>query len=862
MTVTGHRTGSSHALRPGTMAIAAAWLRLELRRRLRPLIVLALLVGLATATILTAVAGARRGESAIERLRAVTLPADAVVLPNDSAFDWNKIRALPGVAAVAGFAVAPFFVEELPGYAGYLPPADGEAMRTVERPVVLEGRLPDPSRADEVVISGRFSGSYGLGVGDALTFRLMTVAEAGNPNFDGVPHGPLVPARIVGVIRSPWYSDAVGGRGDMHPSAGLFAAHPKNFLGAGTYGFANALVRLDRGESGLPAFRKSLSEVTGRTDIEIWNGADNARRSQRVNTYESLALGVFALAALVAALVLVGQSVARYATANVSDLQVLRASGITTPQVMAAASAGPFLASVAGASAGVGGAVLGSLWMPIGAASLLEPAPGLDVDVLVLAVGWVIVPLLVLAGALAAARLAIAAARSEAPPRRSAVARAVARLGLPVPLVIGTRFALEPGRGRTSVPVRPALFGAVAGVLGVLASFTFAAGVADAAGNPARFGQTFQVATYFGEGGQDWAPAEQAMAVIARDPDVLSVNDARVSVAAAHTIPNPDTSADPNPGTGDNPSPDTGDGPNSDAGADPDPGTGDGPNFDADDVSVTVYSYHPVGAPFPVVLVSGRMPESSGEIVLAPTSARDLQAEVGSTVRLAGKTAPRDLRVTGIGFVPHGSHNDYDAGAWTSADGFRALFGADFKYHQSLIALRPGADMDALQVRLTTAVKAIKDGEKVAFGTQDPPTQLAEVQDMRILPLFLGGFLALLAVGAVGHALATAIRRRRHEIAVMRALGLTRTQSRWVVVTQASLLALVGLAFGVPLGLALGRTLWRVVADHTPLFYQPPIALWALLLVGPGALLVANLLAAWPSRLVTRFGVGQILRAE
>jgi ABC-type antimicrobial peptide transport system permease subunit len=170
--------------------------------------------------------------------------------------------------------------------------------------------------------------------------------------------------------------------------------------------------------------------------------------------------------------------------------------------------------------------------------------------------------------------------------------------------------------------------------------------------------------------------------------------------------------------------------------------------------------------------------------------------------------------------------------------------------------------MDALRVRLTTAVKAIKDGEKVAFGTQDPPTQLAEVQGMRILPLFLGGFLALLAVGAVGHALATAIRRRRHEIAVMRALGLTRTQSRWVVVTQASLLALVGLAFGVPLGLALGRTLWRVVADHTPLFYQPPVALWALLLVGPGALLAANLLAAWPSRLVTRLGVGQILRAD
>ena len=136
------------------------------------------------------------------------------------------------------------------------------------------------------------------------------------------------------------------------------------------------------------------------------------------------------------------------------------------------------------------------------------------------------------------------------------------------------------------------------------------------------------------------------------------------------------------------------------------------------------------------------------------------------------------------------------------------------------------------------------------------------VKDVAVLPLALSAFLAVLAVGAVGHALSIAVRRRRHELAVLRALGLTRWQSRLVIVTQATLLAVIGLAFGIPLGIALGRTLWRAAADLAPLAYQPPLAPWALLLIGPLALLAANLLAAWPARRAARLRTAQILRTE
>lgn len=126
------------------------------------------------------------------------------------------------------------------------------------------------------------------------------------------------------------------------------------------------------------------------------------------------------------------------------------------------------------------------------------------------------------------------------------------------------------------------------------------------------------------------------------------------------------------------------------------------------------------------------------------------------------------------------------------------------------------------------------------------PSRLAEIGELRGVTVALGAFLALVAVGAVGHTLVTSVRRRGPDVAVLRAVGMTRWQARGVVATQASVLALVGLVFGVPLGVALGRVLWGVVADLTPLAYRPPGRAVDIVLVAPATLLVANALAAWP----------------
>jgi hypothetical protein len=804
------------------MRVTLAWLRLDTRRRWRSLTVLGLLIALSAGTILGAIAAARRGDSALGRLIDRTLPATATVLPNQPGFDWDKIRALPEVTALTTFAVAGYGIKGLPAAQpneGF--PYDAQAMYSIERPVVLAGRLADPRRADEVVVSPAFPAHFGKGIGDYLILQLPTPKQADegfDPTIGTHPRGPEIRVRITGVVRSPWFSDTVGSTGSVLPSAALLAQHRASFLGAQDSGFINALVRLRNGRAGLPQFRADLARVTHRDDIDIWDNLGTfGAQAQEVDSFEAACMLAFGVAALVAAIFLLGQSIARYTAATVAELQLLRAVGMTPRQAAAAAAAGPFLTAIAGTAVGVAGAIVVSQWMPIGAASVFEPSPGISTDWLVLGVGGAAIPLLVLAGSALVAAAALAAGRVAKPARRSAIALGLARAGAPVPLVVGSRFAFEAGRGRSAVPVRPALAGAIVGVLGVLAAFTFTAGVTDAADHPERFGQTIALEAEVGFNGQSPPRVPQALAAAAKDPDVTGMNDTYSAVAYSGNI------------------------------------------------SVTAFSLAPVGGKeIPVVLTGGRLPAGAGQIVLAPSSARQLGATVGSMVPVSGGKGVHQYRVTGIGFVPEGPHNGYAEGAWVTPAGFTQIFrGAHYpyKFRVAMVSVRPGADVAAVSKRIGAAASKAAH-QPAQFQVPAPPDEVLVIRDVSVLPLALSGFLALLAAGAVGHALATAVRRRRHELGVLRALGLTRPQSWLVVITQATLLALIGLAFGVPLGLALGRRLWHQVADTTPLAYHPPVAVWALLLIVPAGLLVANLLAVWPGHRAAGLRSGQVLRTE
>lgn len=87
--------------------------------------------------------------------------------------------------------------------------------------------------------------------------------------------------------------------------------------------------------------------------------------------------------------------------------------------------------------------------------------------------------------------------------------------------------------------------------------------------------------------------------------------------------------------------------------------------------------------------------------------------------------------------------------------------------------------------------------------------------------------------------LAGGTRARGHELAVVRALGATRRQRRWSVHVHVLLTVGVGLALGLPLGVAAGRVGYRRFAEDLGVALDAPVPGLVIGAVAVGALLLA-----------------------
>ena len=184
-------------------------------------------------------------------------------------------------------------------------------------------------------------------------------------------------------------------------------------------------------------------------------------------------------------------------------------------------------------------------------------------------------------------------------------------------------------------------------------------------------------------------------------------------------------------------------------------------------------------------------------------------------------------------------------------------------YNFFLLRYRPGSDTAAQDAGLTKALRASGCPITSCGTTGDQrPDQIRNYASVRDVPLVLGTVLAVLAVATLAHVLLTSVRRRRRDLAMLKTLGLTRRQLLRLVAWQATALATVALAAGLPLGVIAGRQAWAYFADGAGIAPRPDVPLSLILLAIPATLLLANLIAAWPGRTAARVRPAVALRAE
>src|SRR5205085_6544067 len=168
----------------------------------------------------------------------------------------------------------------------------------------------------------------------------------------------------------------------------------------------------------------------------------------------------------------------------------------------------------------------------------------------------------------------------------------------------------------------------------------------------------------------------------------------------------------------------------------------------------------------------------------------------------------------GTGLLPQTPHFSFDQGAWLTLDGFEAIAppaGDEAREETVIVRFADGVSPEEGAARLTDRL-----GPAAEIETSALPQDVEYLRNVRTLPKGLAAFLVLLGLGALGHVLTSAVRRRRHDLAVLRAIGFRPVQVAACVAWQAVTVCLVALVVGIPLGIATGRWSWQWVADNTP----------------------------------------------
>lgn len=796
-------------MRVMAMRVRAGW-----RQRTGALVTFTLLVALSGTVVLTAFAGARRTHSVPSRFIRADGSPDAVVALQalDSMHGVQEVRRLPEVdrAGVAvQLAALPYAKNQ--SYLPLLAPTDNIFGTSIWRGLVVDGRRPDPTAADEILLSEAHARLLGAHVGDYVPLLAFDQRQADDclrsdqppPECKRLSTTPRLSVRVVGVVRTA--IDLNARTQDISfsmLSRAFFEQHRTDIAW-------NPLLMVHLRRAATPqSFADHVRATLGTTpaDIQLFNGAAVV---DAVNVL-STGLLLFALVAAVAAAFAIGQTIVRQVGVGASDRNTLAALGVTRigRGLDAAGSIG--VAGIAGALLALGGAYGASTLMPIALARRAEARRGLDLDATVLVLGALALIVFVIVTAVVAAT-ALARRRAVSRAERPTLAARLTTAPIAPSAAIGLRNAF--GGRRDAVPVRSAFGGIAAATAGVVAVLVFGAGLHHLVRTPELYG--------WGWDAMDIQYSDQNRARLLADRDVADIalleRRARVTVAGRPTF---------------------------------------------------LLAITPVRGAMQPAIIAGRSPQRVDEVAVGRDTLTTARAKVGDSIVLKGNEESLRARVVGIAaFATSDDGDPLAEGAVVTPDGRRRLVGAWTSNNDSAgqrnyaVRFRPGVDRARALARLEQLVPPNNDGQS-AFSAPSPPAEVVKLRQVESLPRMLAFFLAALGLLAVAHASFVGVRRRARDFAVLRAMGFRPGDVRVSVASEAFALAACGALIGIPLGVVVGRFAWRKVAAGVGVLIVQRVPIGALVAALPVAVILALGAALVPGRRAARVRPSQILRTE
>ena len=209
-----------------------------------------------------------------------------------------------------------------------------------------------------------------------------------------------------------------------------------------------------------------------------------------------------------------------------------------------------------------------------------------------------------------------------------------------------------------------------------------------------------------------------------------------------------------------------------------------------------------------VTVKEGRAPNGPDELAIDKATADTEGFAVGDTVSYLTDVGTFQGTITGT--VGLGSADSFGGAQLVALDLDTALvhFGADGKVDAIDISVADGADVDAVQQAIEDILPPqteVITGEEVAQETADNVNQFVTVFGTGLLIFaFITAFVSAFIINNVFQ---ITIGQRLRELALLRAVGASGRQVRWMITTEALVLGVLATVFGVIGGIGVAKLL-------------------------------------------------------